>query len=522
MKEKFLKLAVTCVLAAMTAAPVALAADDCCGYDSCYTGCNYCDEQCISVFADYLYWNVCPSHLNFGTEDTSIAVTATPPAGGSSTLPFTPSSFNLFNPVNALGGRKDHHVNTKYKSGFRVGFAYHMPDQWDLEVAYTYFHPNYKGHRRACGDSHFTPCGIPSLALSLPIDLALEVPVQPFSLAIGSTTDPNPLLTSPFDAVNFVVSGTTGEGGAFSSLSSAPVTGFLTASGISSTAHPTGDTFAFLPADLDPPVPSGDLKPLIVTGTDPLINNFLIPVPTVAFDVARVRATLKYDLVDILFAKRYDCGGCFDYVPYAGARFLNIEEDIHTHYGVLNSSSSSNLFCGCDDVSNSFLLRTRSKFKLPAGGITFGTRLNYAVCDCFKLFGHVGASILGGNAKQSFRWDNFLLNNALAQVVLPPNITVTGSGSSATVTGTFPWTITSNLCPTHRHTSHCQVIFGLDASLGLGYEWCMCNIPVLIGAGYEIQSWWNMPQHRGSDCSGGGGSSSFTVHGLFVRLGFGF
>lgn len=506
MKERFLNLAASCALATMTfATPAALAADDCCYQqpDNCYAGCNYCDEQCISVFADYLYWNVCPSSLSFATEARSLPVTATAPSSGT---PFTSNdTFSLVDPVNSLGGSKDHHVNTKYKSGFRIGFAYHMPDQWDLEVAYTYFHPTYKGHQRTCGDSHFVPCGLPAVDLSLPINLALQVPSQTFSLAECSSS-------SPFNAVNFITSSELIAGPALSNLSG-PVTGCLTGSPVNPIELPGNPTFPFHPEDL---TANGTLRPLQVTGTQNG-SRFLLTIPSTAFDFAKIKATLKYDLVDILFAKRYDCGGCFDYVPYVGARILSLEEDIHTHLGItVTTSDSASNNCGC--TSENAVLSVRNKLKLPAAGLTFGSRMNYAVCDCFNLFGNIGASILGGNAKQSTKWDNYALNQALAGIALPPNFTI----SSNDAVSSFQWDVTSNVCPTHRHRSHCQVVFGLDASLGIGYEWCLCSVPVLIGAGYEIQSWWNMPQHLTPQVCGGNGNSSFTVHGLFVRLGFGF
>lgn len=494
MKERFLNLAAICALAITSgAAPAALSADDC--YDSCYTSCNYCDEQCVSVFADYLYWTVCPSGLNFATENTPFPIRAVAPTGGSPIGPVV-SSFDLVDPINSLGGSRDRHCNTKYKSGFRVGFAYHMPDQWDLEVAYTYFHPNYKSHGRPSAGSYLAPCGLPDYNLSVPVELALTVPVQPLTLLQGSTVAPISS-SSPLRASEFV------NGAGESSVTYGPVTGFVTGSGVSATAvnSPNNGTNDFPIVDLP-------LQNLEIAGTIPG-TRFFLSIPTPAFDFAKVRATLKYDVVDILFAKRYDCGGCMDYVPYVGARIFSFEEEIHAHYGFINSNSNSNSSCG----GSTTVLSTRSKLKLPSAGLTFGSRMNYAVCDCFNLFGHIGASILGGNAKQSFRWDNYELVTRLAGLVLPSNLDSAGSS--------YPWKVDSTVPYTHRHSSHCQVIFGLDASLGIGYEWCLCNVPVLIGAGYEIQSWWNMPQQRLAACSAKG-ASSFTVHGLFVRLGFGF
>lgn len=502
MKERFLNLAAAGALAIMTfATPAALAADDC-GYDNCcYPTCNnYCDERCISIFADYLYWTVCPSSLCFAAEERPLTIRATPPTTGTPTSRFA-SAFDLVDPVNSLGGINDRHCNTKYKSGFRIGFAYHMPDQWDLEVAYTYFHPDYKAHGRACAGGHLRPCGLPDYRLSVPVELALEVPPQNFALIAGSSTSSTcPVVTRPYRAVNFIDA----------SGSSAPVKGDLTGTCVSDE-----EPFDVLTSSLIPPVSTGDLAPLRIEGTTDATNRFFLTIPDVAFDIARLRARIKYDVVDILFAKRYDCGGCVDYVPYVGARIFSFEEDLCTNFGVRNNSNSNLVSSG---NRGPFLLRTHYKLKLPSAGLTFGTRMNYAVCDCFNLFGHIGASILGGNAKQSFKWDNYLLRNALADIDLPANVVVT----DGVVTSLVPWTITTDIPHTHRHRSRCQVIFGLDASLGIGYEWCACNVPVLIGVGYEIQSWWNMPPHRGAHECCGGGSSSFTVHGLFVRLGFGF
>lgn len=218
--------------------------------------------------------------------------------------------------------------------------------------------------------------------------------------------------------------------------------------------------------------------------TTQLPDQFLAPG---AYSEVHTELKTKYDLYDLVFAKVYRCVDCFGLRPYIGARVLQFRQNFQSEITPIIGEEE-------EAVANT---RTQWRTDLPAAGLTFGVGGKYQVCGSWNLVGRLGASLLGGRVKHHNQW------------FAPRSSNFAGSGTE------------------HRH--HCSIITGWEAALGIGYDWCCCNMPVGIAVGYEIQDWWNMPQRPRFVNQGTGNTNvtpddgaRFSVHGVFVRAGIAF
>jgi hypothetical protein len=205
---------------------------------------------------------------------------------------------------------------------------------------------------------------------------------------------------------------------------------------------------------------------------------------------------IKYNMFDLFLTKSWENCGSWLFQSYLGVRFLWVKQRLTSIYHLTDGTNLTNPV-----VTTAHDPLARWSFDLPAGGIALGTRGKYQICGGLSLIGHLGFSILGGTPKNGQLWQN--QENYLG----------------------------SNYYEGSNHAKHCAVITGWDASLGLDYTWCCCNLPLHVALGYEIQDWFNFPQRirfvngaynqtqfsLGQITDGQGGR--FTIHGLFVRAG---
>lgn len=201
------------------------------------------------------------------------------------------------------------------------------------------------------------------------------------------------------------------------------------------------------------------------------------------FGEVQTENRLRYDQLDVLFAKTYRWGDCFKVRPYFGARVLWLKQKFNT-----------------TAVGTAATVDTQWRYDLPAGGVTLGFEGKYGLCGNISLTGHFGTSILGGRVEHHHDW-----------------FVATGA---TTEQGPGVW------FSEHRH--HCQFIGGWDASVGIAYDSTFCDCPWFFAVGYEINDWWNTPKDPRFVNGGPNGSlgqitsdsgSRLTLHGLFVRAG---
>lgn len=188
---------------------------------------------------------------------------------------------------------------------------------------------------------------------------------------------------------------------------------------------------------------------------------------------------LHYDTLDVLLATRYNWGSNFIARPYAGLRVLWLKERVHANYSGLDFAVGD--FADWD-------------VDLTAAGLTLGVRGSTPLFSGLQLIGHFGAAILAGEPNHHYRW--FKATDPVA-------------------TNTF----------LDLDDEHCLVCGEWDASLGLAYELCLCNLPIQIAIGYEVQDWWNMPRARRffeATPTNDDHSGRLTLHGGFLRASFAF
>lgn len=106
----------------------------------CYTP-AYHDLQCdcgFFVLGDFLYWYARETNLSYALEIVT-----------------TPESFvqpDLLNPVPAFAPKKNHHIDTKWDPGFRVGIGEHFScDGWDSLLQWTYYKNEKKDAKTVTG-----------------------------------------------------------------------------------------------------------------------------------------------------------------------------------------------------------------------------------------------------------------------------------------------------------------------------------------------------------------------------------
>lgn len=196
----------------------------------------------------------------------------------------------------------------------------------------------------------------------------------------------------------------------------------------------------------------------------------------------------QYNMLDVIATTSYCNDGCLTWQPYVGARFLEIKERWNVRYAF------NVLSAPVENVSAS----SKWHSKLPTGGVTFGVGGAYNFCGCWNVIGRVGASCVGGTAKQRTS-----LNASF----------VTSSSSSA-------------LNPTRVTKRKCAILTGFEGALGLAYTLNCCKLGMQLGVGYEFQTWLNVPTpiEHGVIIPGlrHNASTNLTVHGLFVRAGISF
>lgn len=212
---------------------------------------------------------------------------------------------------------------------------------------------------------------------------------------------------------------------------------------------------------------------------------------TIQPSFARSKLRFHYDMVDLLITTSYGNEGCLTWQPYIGARFLEIKEKWNILYGFSLFNEESQMFVPTTASS-------RWHSKIPAGGLTAGVSGAYQFCGCWSLIGRLGASCLGGTAKQHTRL----------------NASFISRGSS------------SSLQPTSVRKKKCAILTGFEGSLGLAYTLRCCGLGVQFAAGYEFQNWYNVPTPLDHSEHVPGikhnRSSNLTLHGLFVRAGVAF
>lgn len=210
-------------------------------------------------------------------------------------------------------------------------------------------------------------------------------------------------------------------------------------------------------------------------------------------DVPRARSKfhLHYNMLDVLVTTSYCNEGCLTWQPYIGARFLEIKQKWNIRYAFSTELSSSLPFTDLAATS-------RYHSKLPTGGLTVGVGGAYNICGCWNLIGRVGASCVGGTAKQCTRLNAFF---------------DTSSSSGA-------------YDPARVGKRKCAILTGFEGALGIGYNLECCKVGVQLAIGYEFQTWLNVPSpiEHGVAVPGvrHNPSSNFTLHGLFVRAGVSF
>lgn len=205
---------------------------------------------------------------------------------------------------------------------------------------------------------------------------------------------------------------------------------------------------------------------------------------------ARSNLHLNYNMADILASTSYSSGSCFTWQPYVGVRFLEIKEKWDVAYAFNPTTSSIPV--------TSILLTSRWHSKIPAAGLTAGVSGSLSFCGCFSVIGRIGASCVGGRAKEHTR--------------------LTGDFTAGSTSG--------SAAPTSVSKKKCSVLTGFEGSLGLAYTFQCCQTGVQIAAGYEFQNWYNVPTpiEHGVIIPGikSNPSSNMSLHGLFVRAGVSF
>lgn len=179
---------------------------------------------------------------------------------------------------------------------------------------------------------------------------------------------------------------------------------------------------------------------------------------------------LHYDTVDLLFRTNYSCNPCLTFVPYAGLRYANIDQKLHTSF---QSTFDSEL------VSTS----GRNKQDFRALGPLFGIEGDYSLACGLTVYGNVAVGVLFGH------------NRVKQETVEFSNLNI-------------------NVDNLHSRPDAYQYV--IDLGFGLRYIGTFCDRTLIVQLGLEDHHYFNY--NRLTSCNSG----DLNLDGLTLGVAFEF
>jgi hypothetical protein len=190
-------------------------------------------------------------------------------------------------------------------------------------------------------------------------------------------------------------------------------------------------------------------------------------------DFASAKLTTEYHVFDAAAGFPLSLFSNYELNPFIGFRFMKLDQDLDVNYVGDDFAASGD---GVDWKSD-----------LYSCGIRGGIAINYQTPCGLSFNGKFGGSTL-----------------------------------VAYIDGTLVQIDDGNVRVDLKEQEHCEMIFGIEALLGLNYERCMCDKMLRFSLNYEIQQWLNIPRKRvffdDAESSSLSVSGSLGFHGLSVNM----
>lgn len=191
---------------------------------------------------------------------------------------------------------------------------------------------------------------------------------------------------------------------------------------------------------------------------------------------------LAYDTVDLRATYLRDINCNLKAGVYGGFKYALIDQTFNWTYSTLENISSTAVFGKETNEMNGY-------------GLTVGVGGEWSFCESIKFFTDFGYDVLIGDFKRTFKYDT------------------TSNGGD---------TITNRV---NLHDDCWNTVSVFNLTLGLGYEFCLCNVKGMVGAGYEFHHYTNMLdflelQSESGEINLDRHLDSLGFDGFFVRLGF--
>lgn len=215
----------------------------------------------------------------------------------------------------------------------------------------------------------------------------------------------------------------------------------------------------------------------------PLLHGGLVEIAGL-FKKAKGEWEACYHEWDVLFSYDLCCNECHSFTPFFGAAGIVLDQDLKVK--LTNP--------GGEHDGDEGSVKWESDYW--GVGLRFGSKYEYVICDCLRLFARASATLLAG--EEDAKTKQFVID--------------CGYSNTKTVVK-----IDDDDC--------CHFVPGYHIGTGLVYDTCICNFDFSVRVGYEFVNWHNFPKPRvfaGDDVSKdvshstSASTRNFGFHGLLA------